>query len=175
MIESKTHWKKLHNPDYLGAWSIPEDKDLILTIDFVNVEEVTGAGGRKEQLSVCHFKEKVKPLVLNVTNSRQIQSLHGTPFIEDWNGKQIALYSDTTMLAKEEVECVRIRAKIPNISKPSFSPEIDRWDGAVVSIADGKSTIEAIKKHYSLSEEHEAQIKKEIQEYTEGLEEAVNE
>lgn len=46
----KTHWKKLQNPDYFGSWSIPENEDLILTINFVQVEAVTNPSGRSEQL-----------------------------------------------------------------------------------------------------------------------------
>ena len=30
-----THWKKLSNPNYLGAYSIEDNKDLILTISKV--------------------------------------------------------------------------------------------------------------------------------------------
>lgn len=29
---SKTHWKKLTNPNYLGAYSIDDGKDIVLTI-----------------------------------------------------------------------------------------------------------------------------------------------
>ena len=28
-----THWKKFHNPDYLGSYSLDPGKDMILTID----------------------------------------------------------------------------------------------------------------------------------------------
>jgi len=169
MSESKTHWKKFQNPDYFGAWSLPEGEDLILTIDLVRIEEVTGAGGRKEKLPILHWVENQKPMVLNVTNSRTIESIHGSPYVEEWNNKKVQLYKDYTTFGKEEVDCVRIRPEIPDLSKPSFSPELERWEGAVVSIADGNSTIEAIKKYYSLSEDHEAQIKREIQNYMEGL------
>ncbi len=165
MSESKTHWKKLQNPDYFGSWSIPEGQDLILTISHVQVEDVTGASGRKEKLPVCHFKENMKPLVLNVTNSKQITVIHGTPYVEEWRGKQIQLFQSTTKMAGEEVECVRVRPFVPNKAKPAFTPDLDRWSAAIESIAKGDSTIEAVKKHFTLSEEHEAQMKEEIEIY----------
>ena len=43
-----THWKKLTNPDYLGAYSIEDGKDLILTIAYVRQEKVIGTDGKKE-------------------------------------------------------------------------------------------------------------------------------
>jgi len=163
-MSEKTHWKKFMNPDYFGSWSLPDGEDLILTINEVKMEQVTGEGGRKEQLPVLYFRENVKPLVLNVTNSRQIQTLYGTPYVEDWHGKQVQLYQDITKLKGEEVECVRIRPKVPNVQKPAFTPDNERWNGAVESIKAGKSTIEAIKKHYFLSEEHEALMKQQVME-----------
>jgi hypothetical protein len=161
--QEKTHWKKFMNPDYFGSWSIPEGKDLILTMDHIQMEKVTGPGGREEQLPVLHFKDDVKPLVLNVTNSRQIESLYGTPYVEDWGGKKIQVFTSTTKLKGEEVDCVRIRPMVPIIEKPEFTPENSRWSGAVESIAKGDSTIQAIKKHFNLSEENEALLKAQIQ------------
>ena len=37
-----THWKKLTNPNYLGAYSIENGQDLILTIKYVQEEKVIG-------------------------------------------------------------------------------------------------------------------------------------
>jgi hypothetical protein len=168
----KTHWKKTFNPDYFGSWSIPEGEDLIVTIDKVNVQEVAGEGGRTEQLPVCHFIEDFKPLVLNATNSRQITSLHGSPYIEDWHGKKIQLFQSTTKMKGEEVECVRVRPMIPTEKKKAFTPKNPRWKGAVESIAKGESTVEAIKKFFSLSEANEAKLKEEVMLKFEELENA---
>ena len=41
---AKTHWKKLSNPDYLGAYALDPGKDLIVTIQSVGEERVTGSG-----------------------------------------------------------------------------------------------------------------------------------
>ena len=45
---NQTHWKKLQNPDYLGAYSLEPGKDMVLTVASVRQEKVTGADGKKE-------------------------------------------------------------------------------------------------------------------------------
>ena len=111
---SKTHWRRLVNVDYLGSYALDGENDLILTIDFVRQEQVTGNNGKKEQCIVAHFKERdVKPMILNRTNCKTITKVVGTPYLEDWSGHQIAIYVDTTRLAGEVVECLRIRQYEP--------------------------------------------------------------
>ena len=101
-MNTRTHWKQLINPDYIGAYALPNGDDLTVTIDFVPNEVVTGSGGKKEECTVAHLVGQ-KPLILNVTNSKSIHKLYG-PYIEDWRGKQITLYASTTKLAGEIVE-----------------------------------------------------------------------
>lgn len=105
---SKTHWKTLINPDYIGAYALSEGEDLTVTIDWVQSEEVTGSGGKKEICTVAHLVGH-KPMILNVTNSKSIHKLYG-PYIEDWAGKNITLYASTTKLAGEMVECLRAKS-----------------------------------------------------------------
>ena len=42
-----THWKKLTNPDYLGAYSLENRQDIVLTIGKVQQETVTGPEGKR--------------------------------------------------------------------------------------------------------------------------------
>jgi len=111
---TQTHWKKLHNPDYLGAYSLDPGKDLILTIKNVTVQTVTGPDNRKEECPVITFVEPSKPMVLNVTNSKIIQKIYGTPFIEEWAGKKIQIYVDNVKAFGDVVEALRIRKIIPS-------------------------------------------------------------
>ena len=57
---SDTHWKRLINPDYLGAYSLDPGKDMILTIKQVRREVITGTGGKQEECTVCHWQENEK-------------------------------------------------------------------------------------------------------------------
>lgn len=144
-----THWRQLHNPDYLGAYSLPDGKDLILTIKEVKKEPVTSEGGRTEELSVCYFEEDVKPAILNVTNSRTIQKIYDTPFIEEWKGKKVQFYVDHTKFQGEEVECLRIRPISP--AKPKLTPDSKKWNDAVKFIKGG-GKIEQITNKYDVDE-----------------------
>ena len=110
---SETHWKKLINPDYLGAYSLEPGQDMVLTIKQVRKEMITGTGGKKEECIVCHWQENQKPMILNVTNCKTIAKLTKTPFIEKWAGHRVQIYSDTTKFGGEIVECLRIRKEPP--------------------------------------------------------------
>ncbi len=114
----RTHWKKLTNPDYLGAYSLEEGKDLILTIKSVGNEIVTGSDGKKEQCTVAKFSENVKPMILNVTNMKTIAKIYNNPYIEDWAGKKIQIYSAKVKAFGEIVDALRIREFIPHTEAP---------------------------------------------------------
>lgn len=109
MEQTKTHWKKLRNNDYLGAWILEPGQDMILTIKKVERGIVATADGKKEDESVMYFQEDVKPLVLNVTNSKQIAKLYDSNYVEDWEGKSIQIYSAKVRAFKETVDAIRIR------------------------------------------------------------------
>ena len=111
-----THWKKLTNPNYIGAYSIEDGKDLILTIDYVREETVIGADGKKDNCVVCHFKENSKPMILNSTNMKSITKLYKTPFIEDWQGKKIQIGIEKVKAFGEVVEALRVRNIVPKSS-----------------------------------------------------------
>lgn len=114
MAEVLTHWKKLTNPDYLGAYALEPGQDLIVTIKSVANEVVTGTDGKKETCSVMHFMENVKPLVLNATNSKTITKLLKTPYIEQWSGRKIQLYVETGIKAFGDiVDAIRVRPFLP--------------------------------------------------------------
>lgn len=110
---SETHWKRLINPDYLGAYSLDPGKDIVLTIKTVRKEMITGTGGKKEECIVCHWQEDQKPMILNVTNCKTIAKLAGTPYIEKWAGLRIQIGQDVTRFGNDMVECLRVRKEPP--------------------------------------------------------------
>lgn len=106
---SKTHWKKMHNYNYIGAYSIdPETGYLLLTIDKVVTEMVTGSSGQKESCMVCYFKGDTKPMILNKTNSKAIEAIAGSPFIEDWAGLQVRVISVSVRAFGTTTDALRI-------------------------------------------------------------------
>lgn len=121
MEQIKHHWKQLINPDYIGAYTLNGQKEMNITILKVVREMVTGNGGKKEECTVAKLKD-MKPFILNRTNSKTITKLAGSPYIEDWEGLTITVYSTTTSVAGETVECLRVRPMLPRIE--NFDAEI---------------------------------------------------
>jgi len=115
---AKTHWKKLTNPDYLGAYALDDGKDVILTISYVREEKVTGSDGKKDDCVVCHFSERVKPMILNSTNMKTITKLFGTPYIEDWSGRRIQIGIEKVKAFGDVVDALRVRKFIPAENVP---------------------------------------------------------
>ena len=111
-MEKLTHWKKLINPDYLGAYSLDGLSELNVTIEKVVREMVTGTGGKKEECTVAYLKNQ-KPFIINRTNGKTITKVLKSPYVEEWSGKSITLYATTTKVAGEEVECLRVRPVAP--------------------------------------------------------------
>ncbi len=154
---SKTHWKKLHNPDYLGAYALGPGEELVATIKSVGVETVIGPDGKKEECTVVHFSSppSTKPMILNVTNSKTIEKLYGSPYVEDWEGKAIQIYATRVKAFGEVIEALRIRTVAPVTNKPDLNPNSEKWADAVIAISEGRTTIVAIKSHYSITPQNE--------------------
>lgn len=129
----KTHWKKLNNPDYLGAYALDPGEDMILTIKKAGKETFVGTSGKREEGLLIHFSENVKPMICNATNAKTITKVAGTPYIEDWNGVRIAIFSQEVSAFGETVDALRVRPFPPKLE--IFCEEC----GQVIKAAHGKS------------------------------------
>jgi len=150
----KTHWRKLDDPNYLGAYSLQdgENRELTVTIEKVIVEEIrTEKGG--ERCKVAYLKDE-KPVILNVTNCKIITKMFGTPYIDDWIGKKITLYVSVIKVNNEKMDCLRVRLIKSNIL-PKLTPKHEKWEGAKIALSEGSITIEDIKMNYKLTKKNE--------------------
>ena len=154
-METKTHWKKLINPDYIGAYSL-DGKDLTVTIEKVIRELVTGTGGKKEECTVAYLKG-LKPFILNITNSKMIAKILGTPFIEEWTNKKITIYPALTKLKGEDVECLRVRDVAPIL--PVLTESHPKFESVKIALKSGNYTIDQIKIKYQISEQIQKLLK----------------
>ena len=119
-----THWKKLTNPNYIGAYAFEQGEEKTGTIDYVKNESVMNADGKSEDCIVCHFKEKnLKPLILNKTNCKTITKLYNTPYIENWAGKKITMYVKQVKAFGDVTDAVRIRDKVKAEKVPDIKCE----------------------------------------------------
>lgn len=150
MADNLTHWKKLQNPDYLGAYSLQPGEEPIYTIAKVGPEMVTGPDGKKDECTVAHFTEKAKPMVLNATNCKTIAKIYNTPFIEHWVGKKIQIYAAKVKAFGEDVEALRIRPKAPASSKPVMDTKYKGWNDALNAVKNGETTVEYLETKYTI-------------------------
>lgn len=124
----KTNWKKLMNPDYLGAYSLDNGdgnySEITATIQYVKVENVTGPDGKKEDCAVAHFTERsLKPMILNATNMKTLEKLFKSKYIEDWAGRKIIIGVESVKAFGDVVDALRIRKRLPQEAGPAICAE----------------------------------------------------
>jgi hypothetical protein len=107
-----THWKKLTNPKYLGSHDLQPGQKVKLTIESIVKEMVKDQNGKDGECIVANIKG-TKPMILNKTNCKIISRIYDTPYIEDWVGKQIVIYSAKVKVAGDIVDALRVEAVKP--------------------------------------------------------------
>jgi hypothetical protein len=143
----KTHWKKQFNYNFMGTYSLPDEKDLVVTIRATDIQEVSSPNGKSDECLVVYFEESDKPMILNRTNARTIEKLAGSPYVEEWPGTRIQLYVAKDIKAfNTTTDALRIR---------DFHPRPVSLDTApVIEAINACNTIEALLKYYfSLSKD----------------------
>ena len=103
------HINELKETNYLKKESC--DPPILVTMDHLDQKNVA-LEGEPEDLKYClHFKEDVKPMILNSTNAQLIARAVGSEETEDWPGKQIVLYNDPNVSFQGKlVGGIRVRA-----------------------------------------------------------------
>lgn len=108
-MENKvTHWKKLTNPNYIGAEILQPNQELKVTIEKVLKEQVKTADGVQECI-VAYFKGGQKGMILNKTNCKIIAIVLDTPYIENWIGQSIIIYAAKVKAFGSMVEALRVK------------------------------------------------------------------
>lgn len=127
-----THWKKLENPDYIGAYAFQPGERKALTILKATREMIHGIDGKKEECTLVYWKENEKPLILNATNGKMISKVAGTPFIEEWPGKRVTLRVEKVKAFGEVVDAVRVDKEAPKAAMPEQLPPCEDCGGIIV-------------------------------------------
>jgi hypothetical protein len=102
-----THWRKLRNEKYLGAWDFEHNKEYPFLIDNVKKEEIPSRNGGNDLRPVIYTKTSAKGIVLNVTNAKMIEILHG-PEIEEWVNKKVVVTIRKEKIKGEMVDVIRL-------------------------------------------------------------------
>ena len=107
------------NPNFLGSWDLYDrpNKKIVVTISDIYDEDVVN-NGREERVTVCHFKEQVKPMILNLTNKKTIAKLYKTKDSEKLKGKLIEIGFEQVKAFGKLSDALRVSAKIPTGTAP---------------------------------------------------------
>lgn len=164
MTDQKTHYRKAFDSPYLSSADIVEP--TALTVAYVRLEP-DHAKKTKEMYNTAHFVEKelrpgekLKPMILNATNSKTMRNLAGSPFIDDWNNVRVTIYVEPNVkFGRETVEGLRISSRAP--SRDVLTPaNAAKWANAKAAYKrDGN--LDAVLARVDMSEAHQAQLKAE--------------
>lgn len=160
-MDNKTHYRKAFDSPYLSSADIVEPTTL--TVSHVTLE-IDRTKKTKDLFNTAHFVEKeirpgekLKPMILNASNSKTMKALAGSAFIEDWKNIRITVYVDHNVrFGKETVEGLRISPHAPE--KKVLTPaNVKGWEAAKAAyIRDGNMI--AILARVDMSREHQEQM-----------------
>lgn len=136
MTTEKTHYRKAFDSPYLSSADIVEA--TVLTVKCVTLES-DRTKKTKDAFNTAHFVEKelrpgekLKPMILNASNSKTMKGLTGSAFIDDWQNVRITVYVDHNVrFGKETVEGLRISPHAPEVGKKELVPTMAKaWANA---------------------------------------------
>lgn len=163
----KTHYRKAFDSPYLSSADLVEPTTL--TVSRVTLE-IDRTKKTKELFNTAHFVEKelrpgekLKPMILNATNSKTMKALAGSAYIDDWRNMQITVYVEHGIkFGRENVDGLRISPKAPGRKK--LTPEqANAWENAKAAYRrDGN--LDAVLARVDISAEHQKQLAAECQE-----------
>lgn len=122
-MSRETDVRGMFDRDYIGSWDL-EGRDVTLTIASVKGETLTAPGAKKSKRPVVKFEGKDKGMIFNKTNANIVAKMYG-PLTDRWVGKRITIYPTTTKFGSETVECIRVRASVPEDKRPAREPGED--------------------------------------------------
>lgn len=168
--KNKTHYRRAFDSPYLSSADIVEP--TVLTVSHVTLES-DRTKKTKDAFNTAHFVEKelrpgekLKPMILNASNSKTMRGLTNSAFIDDWNGVRITVYVDHNVrFGKETVEGLRISPHMPE--KKVLTPENAKaWANAKAAFKrDG--TLRSVLSKVDMSPEHQTQLMDECNEQAE--------
>lgn len=131
--KGKTHYRKAFDSPYLSSADIVEP--TVLTVARVALE-IDRTKKTKDHFNTAHFiekelrpGEKLKPMILNATNSKIMKGLTGSAFIDDWQNVQITVYVDHSVrFGKDTVDGLRLVPETPR--RKTVTPESATWNSA---------------------------------------------
>lgn len=170
----KTHFRKAFDSPYLSSADIVEP--TVLTVKHVTLE-ADRTKKTKDVFNTAWFAEveirpgeKLKPMILNATNSKTMRTLCNSAFIEDWQNVRITIYVDHNVrFGKDTTEGLRISPHAPE--KGVLTPDNEKaWARAITAFKRDGNLLKVLSR-VDMSPEHKAQLLREAA--TESTDKAV--
>lgn len=162
-MTGKTHFNKAFNSPYLSSVDIVEP--TLLTISHV-LFEPDKTRRTTDVFNTAYFKEKeirpderLKPMILNKTNSNLVRQITGSHFLEDWNDVKIMVCVETVQNRQKYVDGLRLYPAITK--KKILTPnQVETWELAKKSYINNGSLYKVLA-HVEMSPEDQERLKKE--------------
>jgi hypothetical protein len=155
-MEDRIHYRRAFKSPYLSSADISHPR--IFTIDHVSLEP-DKTKRTKDLFNTAYFVEKeirpgerMKPMILNVTNSKILFERTRSEYIADWNNLRVTIYVEKNVrIGNETTEGLRISAVAPEEKK--LTPEMHKvWKHAKEYYSKHES-FEKIEASYEVSDE----------------------
>lgn len=157
-IRKNSHWRKVMNTTYLNGDEIDKG-DTVVTIKAYKEQMIYSQKDKqKEPQVLLYFAEIDKPMILTNRKAKQITNSLETEFMVDWIGKKVTMYAVKETHFGETFEVITFKKAV--IKKDVLNENSPRWKAACDALKAGATTIEAIEKHYSITNVVRTQLKK---------------
>ncbi len=160
-MSEKTHYRKAFDSPYLSSADIVEP--TVLTVKFVRLEP-DRTKKTKDLFNTAHFVEpeirhgeKLKPMILNATNSKTMKGITNSAFIDDWCDVRVTVYVDPGVrFGKDTVEGLRISPHVPE--RRTLTPESKKAWAAALAAFKRDGDLRQVLARVDMSREHQEQL-----------------
>lgn len=111
-METKTHWRKYDKTQFLGAVDLDEMTPSEISALILKVEwKEAKVRGTKGMFRIATFREKLKPMIINVENGKILQGfIGGSKHLEDWINIPVSIYiKENVKFGNETMDALRFR------------------------------------------------------------------
>jgi hypothetical protein len=149
------HWRNLMKDNkYLGAWDLEVDgkyEPKMVTIEKIYQDTFVGEMGKEDKVFI-KLKEFSKPMVCNRSNFKRLETFFESFDPNSYIGKQIVITTEKVKSPQGLVDALRFSTRpLPKKELPMLNE--DQLEKAIDAVQSGRTTIEKIKKQYTITED----------------------
>ena len=150
MEKKNSHWRKIMNTKFLSGDELEKDGQVVTIESYKEEQMFSQESKQKEPQVILKFSQIQKPMILTTRKAKQISKVLSTPQMDEWVGKSITIYPKQEKHFGEFFAVINVKPGA--IAKQILNSKHPKWEDATKAIKSGASSIEAIEKHYSLTE-----------------------